>query len=127
VDTLTQIHTVVVSHLQIETTLRQLSTYLERYKNRLSSNNAVRVRELLVVLKALNAFTSSYRPSITKPINCTTKPALSKPTCYKANEFLHQLNVDDINMLELQQFMQQSHIARKVSVKLLALFNNTLY
>ncbi|KAI8058558.1 helicase C-terminal domain-containing protein [Syncephalis plumigaleata] len=116
VDTLTQIHTVVVSHLQIETTLRQLSAYLERYKNRLSSNNAVRVRELLVVLKALNVFTRNYNQSMTtRSTQHTSRSALAKSTCcYRANEFLHKLNVDDINMLELQQFMQKSHIARKL-------------
>ncbi|KAI9594752.1 helicase C-terminal domain-containing protein [Syncephalis fuscata] len=115
VDTLTQIHTVTLTHLQIEATQRHLSTYLTRYKDRLSSSNATRVRELLVVINALISFTRRYQHTSSKKVdNKLEHPPTQESNCYTANDFLHLLNVDDINMLELQKFIQQSHIARKL-------------
>ncbi|RKP08780.1 helicase C-terminal domain-containing protein, partial [Thamnocephalis sphaerospora] len=109
-DTITGVHSISISSLQLETTYAHLTAYLNRYRTRLSVINATHVRELVVVIKALVAFLRRWRTTG----GSAGARAVKVPEMYTANTFLHELNVDDINMLELQRFLKESHLARKV-------------
>jgi chromosome transmission fidelity protein 1 len=108
-DTITGVHTVLISSTQIGVTQKQLINYLQRYQTRLNAKNATYIRELLVVLKALVSFAQRWAARYKQSQDHT-----SACDMYTANTFLHELNIDNINMLELQQFLKDSHLARKV-------------
>lgn len=53
-DTITQIHSVEISHANITHAFTQLTNYFERYKARLSAKNVLYCKQILNVLNGLN-------------------------------------------------------------------------
>ncbi|KAJ1655704.1 ATP-dependent DNA helicase chl1 [Dispira simplex] len=113
-DTLSQIHSCTVHLDHVNKAFSQLTAYFQKYKNRLSGGNVIYVRQLLSLLKALRKYLNSggnRRISLTPATNDTKEPSCMLTT----NDLLHELKIDNINLFQLQRFMQQSEIAKKLN------------
>lgn len=103
VDAIRDIYTVSVELLQIHTAYNQLGAYLTKYKNRLSPKNQNRIRILLLVLKAI----------YTNLLHWSKKG--SQQAIVSVNEWLHEMEIADVNLWKLQHFIKESKIAKKVN------------
>ncbi|CAG8641737.1 11122_t:CDS:10 [Ambispora gerdemannii] len=106
-ETITAVHTVSVDHSQISRAQLQLTKYLERYKRRLKGKNIVYIRQILALLDAL-----------TKCLNQWTKSCENKESCEEikmVNEFVHNLNIDNLNLFKLEKYLKRSNLARKLN------------
>ncbi|CAG8527014.1 2198_t:CDS:10 [Ambispora leptoticha] len=110
VETITAVHTVYVDHSQISRAQLQLTRYLERYKRRLKGKNIVYIRQILALLDALTKCLNQWTKS------CENKR--DKENCEEikmVNEFMHHLNIDNLNLFKLEKYLKKSNLARKLN------------
>lgn len=102
IETVTAIHTVMLTLSQIRTALSQLAMYLERYRSRLLGKNVAYIKQVMVIVKALIR--------ILQP-----KPDQKKDRVLGVNEFVHLLNIDHMNMFKIEKYLKESRLAQKLN------------
>ncbi|KAJ3084917.1 DEAD H (Asp-Glu-Ala-Asp His) box helicase 11, partial [Quaeritorhiza haematococci] len=106
VDAISSMYSVSVDAQQIDRAQAQLTLYFTTYRNRLKGKNIVYIKQLLHLLKSLkNFFTNMSSQSKSRG----TSQQVKKP-----NDFLHELNIDNINIIELQKYLVVSRLAQKL-------------
>lgn len=121
INSLLQMHSVMLTLPQVELAQDQLRMYLVRYESRLSSTNEGYIRVLMRILRCLVAFVESWKagPSSSGSAAAATsngekrsfKPA---DRVMKVNEFLHAANMDHINLYKAHAYLETSGVARKL-------------
>lgn len=108
IDTLLSIHTTVLSFQTLETSIIQLTTYLEKFKKRLTAIHALHLRRLLRFLVALKNFLVKWKANLTVP---------ATDQVYTPSQLMNGLgsHIEGINLLEIKTYLKQSKIARKIS------------
>jgi chromosome transmission fidelity protein 1 len=87
-----------------------LSMYLSRFKAMLSAGNRRYIQTLLILIEAfLNRLTANDKSTELKEGNETVE-------MLTINDFLFSLNIDNINMFKLCEYMKSSKIIHKVRV-----------
>lgn len=92
-------HTVYLNEKQIASAFTALSAYNDKYSNKLSGKNRMYIQQLLIVCSALNKHCDQKRDLV---------PVMT------ANDFLHELAIDHVNVFKLQMYIEESNLSNKV-------------
>ncbi|KAF9923549.1 DEAD H (Asp-Glu-Ala-Asp His) box helicase 11 [Linnemannia zychae] len=121
INSLLQMHSVVLTLPQIVLAQDQLRVYLARYETRLSSANEGYIRVLMRILQCLETFVSAWKsgPSshqvdIESVNNGSQRPFKPTNRVMKVNEFLHAAAMDHINLFKAHAYLETSGVARKL-------------
>ncbi|KAI0827672.1 DNA repair helicase [Trametes gibbosa] len=97
----------------------QLSIYLTRFKNRLSTTHAIHLKRLMNLLDALVHHAEEWRDLQLKPENDTAgaKRRAAEVEVMTSAELLQRLGrkTQGVNLLEIEKYLRESKIARKIS------------
>ncbi|KAG8957316.1 ATP-dependent DNA helicase chl1 [Tulasnella sp. 419] len=106
IDTILSVHSLPLNHTTIRASLSQVSTYLSRFRNRLNPQNVLHLRRLVIILSAIDKYCESQGA---KGGNAEMMLGVA--------EFVESLGpkVKDINFLEVDRYLRESKIARKIS------------
>lgn len=113
IDTLLSIHSVSISLKRLEVALGQLDIYLQKFRNRLRSEHALHVKQMVAMVKGLIGVGSAW----------ATQDAGSKTTngpkeeLFRINDLMNQMKggADQINIVSLCRYLKESQLARKIS------------
>ena len=103
IDTISEIHSVSVSLLQLKRARSRMTLYLQRFRNRLKGKNRVYVTQLVRLLDSLVAYLESKRQ------NAGVLEGIAH-----VGDLMSGKGVDQINLYKLMHYMQESKLARKV-------------
>ncbi|KAJ3414188.1 DEAD H (Asp-Glu-Ala-Asp His) box helicase 11 [Chytridiales sp. JEL 0842] len=106
-DTITSIHSVSLELFQVERAACQLMQYFQKFKNRLKGKNISYIKQLLVLLDALQ---KSLKEANLKKKNGDTETN----KFHNPSDFVHTLQIDHINLFKLQRYLEESRIAQKI-------------
>ncbi|KAJ3041414.1 DEAD H (Asp-Glu-Ala-Asp His) box helicase 11 [Rhizophlyctis rosea] len=119
VDAITALHTVELSLPQVTRAHTSLNNYLERYKTRLKGANVQYIRQILNLLKAFERVLTPPR-SVEEPkflqsnaLEGTARPE-PRSVVMSVTDFVHDSNIDNINTLKLQKYLDESRLAQKL-------------
>ncbi|XP_028823273.1 LOW QUALITY PROTEIN: ATP-dependent DNA helicase DDX11 [Denticeps clupeoides] len=108
-DTLTAIHSVEVTGVQLCKAHSQLTQYLSRYRTRLKAKNLMYIKQILFVLEGLvNTLGGKVGEN---PNSRRTEPGTELQTI---NDFLFRAQIDNINLFKVQRYFEKSSISRKL-------------
>ncbi|TCD66273.1 hypothetical protein EIP91_001602 [Steccherinum ochraceum] len=96
----------------LTTSLHQLSIYLTKFRNRLSTTNSLHLKRLTGLLEALSKYATEWGEN-----RVQEKDKKSASVVMTSGELLDQLGqkVQGINFLEVEVYLRKSKIARKIS------------
>jgi chromosome transmission fidelity protein 1 len=101
----------------VECGKRQLADYLARYQSRLRGKNIYYIKQILFIL---NGFTKllkrhSSSPGGSEPSAVAgAEAAVPLSAMYSINKFLCECKIDNVNLFEVQEYMEVSRIAQKM-------------
>ncbi|KAI5248876.1 DNA repair helicase [Aureobasidium subglaciale] len=101
-DAISGIYTVEVSLQQLQLARAQLTTYLQRFRNRLKGKNRVYVTQVVRLLDSITTFLQALDHK------------KGSEGVVQATELLKGKGVDQINLYKLMHYLQESKLARKV-------------
>lgn len=103
----------------LRASLSQLKIYLGKFKTRLSPKNALHLRRLVLFLTAMDKFCQDTMDRATAIISATGRGTSTQDQMLGVGAFVEALGpkVRDINLLEVDQYLRESKIARKVRGK----------
>ncbi|QDZ21842.1 DNA repair helicase [Chloropicon primus] len=102
-DAVNNMHSVVLSLVQVKTAKRQVLVYYNRFKNMFSPTNGRNVQMILRLADALSkCFEAASREGQSSRI-------------VTVNEFLSETGIDNINIFKLSEFVRESKLFFKVS------------
>ncbi|KFH65683.1 hypothetical protein MVEG_09156 [Podila verticillata NRRL 6337] len=128
INSLLQMHSVILPLDHLILAQDQLKVYLSRFELQLSSINEGYIRVLLRILKALEDFvtrwtdesgegssapTTHYQQSSGTP-QAAEKTFRPVDRVMKVNEFLHDAKMDHINLFKAHSYLENSGVARKL-------------
>ncbi|CAE7051005.1 unnamed protein product [Rhizoctonia solani] len=122
IDTILAVHTLPVSSTILRVAKTQVDIYRSKFRNRLKTKHVVHLTRLSVLLTAFQNFTEAW-------INGSTGTADDKPGAtggkkkppqeemFGVAEFVRMLgaHAENINPLEIEKYLRESKIARKIS------------
>ncbi|EIN12348.1 DNA repair helicase [Punctularia strigosozonata HHB-11173 SS5] len=113
IPTLLSLSSVQVAEHTIRLSLSQLAAYVSRFRSRLASKHLVCLKRLVSFLKAMYGVVNEFATTGAKE----PQGPLSKPEVMTVHEFVSRLGrkVDGINLLEVEEYLRRSKIARKIS------------
>ncbi|KAG0091144.1 DEAD H (Asp-Glu-Ala-Asp His) box helicase 11 [Podila epicladia] len=129
INSLLQMHSVVLPLDHVVLAQDQLKVYLSRFELQLSSINEGYIRVLLRILRALEdyvtkwmdgsfghspAATACHQQSSGPPQQGAEKPFGPVDRIVKVNEFLHDAKMDHINLFKAHSYLENSGVARKL-------------
>ncbi|XP_071519402.1 ATP-dependent DNA helicase DDX11 isoform X2 [Panulirus ornatus] len=118
-ETISNVHSVIVSHRQLCGAHAQLSQYSRRYETRLSPRNLLHIRQILFFINALIKLLSGG----SKAANSLGSNAFSSPSTssnasqsqiFTVSKFLCDTLTDNLNLFKLVQYIEKSKIAHKL-------------
>ncbi|KAH8114577.1 DNA repair helicase [Phellopilus nigrolimitatus] len=111
IESILQLHTVDLSTSVLRVAANQLKIYLDRFRTRLNATHALNLKRLVLFLEALDQF-ASVRDAETKE----RRDAANSEDVLTVSAFVESMGnkVNGINFLELQTYLMNSKIARKV-------------
>jgi len=101
IDAVNSVHSATLAGGAVSAASQQLSSYVERYKGRLSASNMRYASQVLRLLGALNK-------ALAAPIK--SKGAV----LYSLNDFLFEYKIDHFNLFEVEEWFSRSLIVRKL-------------
>lgn len=109
IDTILSIHTVSITSLQIQQAQRQIQEYLGRFSSKLRGNNEMNLKKLLKLLDSLSQECSKQEK--------TLKDTKKMEQIVTSTELVRKLggNLDQLNLIELEKWLKETQIARKVA------------
>ncbi|KAF9173392.1 DEAD H (Asp-Glu-Ala-Asp His) box helicase 11 [Mortierella sp. AD011] len=130
INSLLQMHSVMLSLQQIQLAQEQLRVYLGRYEKRLSATNEGYIRVLLRILKCLEGFVEKWKAGSSQSQQTQASVSTSQQgqphgitgnratrpvdRVMKVNEFLHDAGMDHINLFKAHAYLDTSGVARKL-------------
>lgn len=112
IDTLLSIHSTTLSSTQLTSALAQLQQYHQRFRNRLKPLHGLWIKQSLSVLAGLSAVCDALCKEAAAP-----GKGKSKQEMLDVNSLMARLGggADQVNIMELVKYLQESKLARKVS------------
>jgi chromosome transmission fidelity protein 1 len=109
IDTLLSIHSLALPLQHIITAYSQIKAYHERFQNRLKPVHALHIRQAMAILGGLAKTCREWEVEGAKQGN--------KETMMKVNDLVSKFGGggDQINLIEMVEYLKDSHLARKVS------------
>ena len=116
VDAINSIHCARTTVKDVQSSLAQLSQYEKRYRTRLTLENLNFVRQILLLLRALQSMLCPKTDWSKGNVGKTVSGKGSRPMerIMSINDFLHAAKIDDINVLRLGKYMERSKICQKL-------------
>jgi len=102
-DTISNIHSISITHAQLKRCRTQLTTYLQKFRNRLKGKNRVYGAQIVRLVDSLSGHLEQVA-SDTKSIEGLVG----------VSDLLAGKGVDQINLYKLMHYLQESKLARKV-------------
>ncbi|CAE6485365.1 unnamed protein product [Rhizoctonia solani] len=120
IDTILAVHTLPVSSTIIRVSKTQVDLYRSKFRNRLKTKHVVHLTRLSVLLTALQNFTEAWIAGVTENKKPDTSSGKKKPPqeeMFGVAEFIRMLgaHAENINPLEIEKYLRESKIARKIS------------
>ncbi|KIP08638.1 hypothetical protein PHLGIDRAFT_103970 [Phlebiopsis gigantea 11061_1 CR5-6] len=106
------------AHLPLRTlnmSLHQVSIYLNKFRNRLSTEHSIHLKRLVGLLEALSHYADEWK---IERLNNSGKTAGKDATeVFTSGELMGRLGrkFEGVNMLEIEKYLRNSKIARKIS------------
>jgi len=116
IDTILSIHSVVLPVDHLRTASTQITTYYQRFKNRLKPVHAVHLKQCLAVIQGLITVCEEWSQAETEAGDSSRKTK-SKEELVRVNDVTTKLKggADQVNLIELVRYLKDSHLAQKVS------------
>lgn len=102
-DTISNIHSVIITLSQLDCARSQLGVYLQKFRNKLKGKNRVYVTQLVRLVDSLSGHMQSKLNACTEVEGQVL-----------AGDLMTGKGVDQINMYKLMRYLQESKLARKV-------------
>ena len=102
-DTISNIHSITVTHIQLKRCRFQLGGYLQKFRNRLKGKNRVYVAQLVRLIDSLSGF-----------LEARMSGKQSSEGIVDVGHLMAGKGVDQINLYKLMRYLQESKLARKV-------------
>ncbi|KAI5073385.1 hypothetical protein GOP47_0011398 [Adiantum capillus-veneris] len=122
VDSISSMYSCQISGIQLKQVLSLLTTYLSKFRERLGAGNRRYIQTLLLLIEALSNQIATYvdvAEVSQHDVHCDpmsgTNRGKKTGDVLTINDFLFSLNIDNINMFKLWQYMKESNIVHKVS------------
>ncbi|EPQ26870.1 uncharacterized protein PFL1_05505 [Pseudozyma flocculosa PF-1] len=118
IDNILSTHTVSISSEQVGQAARQIQTYLDRFALRLKGSNEAHLRQMMGVLNGLQGFCTKW---LDRRAGQGKSPAQSSSVGQQeimtASQLVAEIGgtLDRINLVELERWLKDTQIARKVS------------
>ncbi|KAI0366702.1 DNA repair helicase [Pilatotrama ljubarskyi] len=95
----------------------QLSIYLTRFRNRLSTTHALNLKRLMNLLDALHQYAEEWHTAQQTKQENELKSRPSEVEVMTSAELLQKLGrkTEGVNLLEVEKYLRESKIARKIS------------
>jgi chromosome transmission fidelity protein 1 len=106
IDSISSIHSITVTLLQLRHCKEQLELYLAKFRNRLNGSNKIFVMQITRLLDGLAVYLE----------NLATKGGEGE---VHIGDLLAAKGIDQLNLFELQKYMKQSKLARKLDAYVL--------
>lgn len=112
ISTLLSLSTVRLPMRTLSTSLRQLSVYLTKFRNRLSTKNALHLRRLVGILEALSKYAEEWRSQHCKKPSTGTIPTAASVEVLSSGELLSRLGrgAEGVNLLEVEAYLRESRV-----------------
>ncbi|XP_013788023.1 ATP-dependent DNA helicase DDX11-like [Limulus polyphemus] len=110
-ETINNIHSVILSGMHLSHAYAQLNHYLQRYYSRLNPKNLMYVKQVLFIM---NAFIKQIGGTLGKLSEEKKYKGDPDVKVYHTNDFLSIAGVDNINLFKLLSFCNKSQIAQKL-------------
>lgn len=112
IPTLLSLSSVRLTSNILSTSLKQVSVYYQKFRNRLSAMHALHLKRLLNFLDAFQRVAMDW---ITQKSSAKSKKQDTE--VMTVPDFIHRLGrkVEGINLLEIESYLKRSKIARKIS------------
>ncbi|XP_076364915.1 ATP-dependent DNA helicase DDX11 [Tachypleus tridentatus] len=110
-ETINNIHSVILSGIHLSHAYAQLNHYLQRYYSRLNPKNLMYIKQVLFVMNAFMKQISGTLGKMSEEKKCKGDPDVK---VYHTNEFLSNAGVDNINLFKMLSFCDKSQIAQKL-------------
>ncbi|OJA14751.1 hypothetical protein AZE42_03180 [Rhizopogon vesiculosus] len=112
IPTLLSLSSVRLTSNLLLTSLKQVSVYYQKFRNRLSATHALHLKRLTNFLDAFRKVTMEWMTERSK-----AKSTRQDTEVMTVSDFIHMLGrkVEGINLLEIETYLKRSKIARKIS------------
>ncbi|RXG59350.1 putative ATP-dependent DNA helicase DDX11 [Armadillidium vulgare] len=110
-ETIGNIHSVIIGYNQLCESKSQLSEYLNRFQKKLNPKNLLYIKQIIFVINSYIKLLSSGVSSLSKD---HFKKADDNSCVLTLHGFLHQTFTDNLNIFKLIQYMEKSKIAHKL-------------
>ncbi|KAG2145902.1 DNA repair helicase [Suillus clintonianus] len=112
IPTLLSLSSVRLTSNLLSTSLKQVSVYYQKFRNRLSATHALHLKRLLGFLDAFQRVAMDW---MAEKFNAKSKRQDTE--VITVPDFIHRLGrkVEGINLLEIESYLKRSKIARKIS------------
>ncbi|KAL7099900.1 hypothetical protein ACP275_09G115300 [Erythranthe tilingii] len=117
-DTLISMYDAKITVPQLNQLQSHLDVYFRRFRNLLGPGNRRYIQTLMTLTRAFSQFLSAGNKFVnqTDPVcNNTEEITSTSDSTMTINEFLFALNIDNINLVKLLQYMKESNIIHKAS------------
>ncbi|XP_062073378.1 uncharacterized protein LOC133777698 isoform X1 [Humulus lupulus] len=118
-DSLISMYDSKVALPQLENVQYHIEKYFERFRNLLGPGNRRYIQTLIVICRAfLETLHNANDGSYTDSSQNTPKASEANLASYSSmaiNDFLFSVNIDNINLIKLHQYLKESNIMHKVS------------
>jgi chromosome transmission fidelity protein 1 len=113
IDTLLSIHSVSISLKRLVVALGQLDVYLQKFRNRLRSEHALHVKQMVAIVKGLIGVATAWATQ-DAGAKTTNTP---KEELFRINDLMNQMKggADQVNIVSLCRYLKDSQLARKIS------------
>lgn len=115
ISTLLSLSTAHLPLRTLNTSLHQVSIYLNKFRNRLSTEHSIHLKRLVGLLEALSHYADEWK---IERLNNSGKTAEKDATeVFTSGELMGRLGrkFEGVNMLEIEKYLRNSKIARKIS------------
>ncbi|XP_065868861.1 uncharacterized protein [Euphorbia lathyris] len=118
-DSLINMHDSRITFLQLDHVHSHIEKYFARFRNLLGPGNRRYIQTLMVITRALLQALSSEK-DLSHINTCQVEETCAEmksvsDTSMAINDFLFSLNIDNINLVKLLQYIRESNIIHKIS------------
>ncbi|KAG9315576.1 DNA helicase chl1, partial [Chiua virens] len=113
IPTLLSLSSVRVTSYTLSTSLKQVTTYYEKFRTRLAAQHSLHIKRLIGYMEAIQKVMEDWRLTRSK----TGSTADVKTEVFTISSFMDKLGrkAVGINLLEIEAYLKRSKIARKIS------------
>lgn len=112
VSTLLSLSTTQLPLRTLSTSLSQVSIYLNKFRNRLSTEHSLHLKRLVGLMEALLKYAEEWKAEKSTPNNPAKKSAQDAAEVITSGELMRRLGrkVEGVNLLEVEKYLRNSKV-----------------